>query len=78
MKQPKERFKARYLPGYRDESDAKSYHHISGAKLEREYGRTPNGNLVGGRWVLRNPSGQWVDFDTYRNDLAERHNIDLN
>lgn len=45
--------------------------------MRREYGNTPNGNPVDGRWVLRNERGEWVDFDKYRNDLAERNNIVL-
>lgn len=45
--------------------------------LMREYGRTPNGNQFGGRWVLRDRLGQVVDFDQYRSDLAERNKITL-
>ena len=45
--------------------------------LRREFGRTPNGNEIGGRWVLRDEKGEWVDFDKYRHDLAERNNIEL-
>lgn len=44
--------------------------------LEREYGRTPNGNQLGGAWVLRR-GGQWVDFDIHRYDVAERHDLNL-
>ncbi|WP_186214801.1 hypothetical protein [Burkholderia gladioli] len=47
-----------------------------GFTMQREYGRTPNGNLLGGRWVLRK-EGEFVDFDQYRNDLAERNNMTI-
>ena len=41
-------------------------------KMERENGETPNGNKMNNRWVLRTKDGELLDFDTYRNDLAER------
>ena len=41
----------------------------------REFGLTPNGNAMNGRWALRDDRDQLVDFDKYRNDLAERNNI---
>lgn len=44
--------------------------------MAREQGLTENGNPLNGRWVLRDARGVWVDFDTYRNDLMERHAID--
>jgi hypothetical protein len=43
--------------------------------MRREFGETPNGNPVAGRWVLRNARGEWVDFDKYSSDLAERNNM---
>lgn len=43
----------------------------------REYGKTPNGNLLNGNWVLRDANSNWIDFDKYRNDLAERHDFQL-
>jgi hypothetical protein len=46
------------------------------AQMAREYGETPNGNKLGGRWVLR-IAGRFVDFDQYRSDLAERNGITL-
>lgn len=46
-----------------------------GYTLKREYGKTPNGNDLNGRWVLRNPHGVFIDFDQYRNDLIERHKL---
>ena len=49
----------------------------SGLILKREYGKTPNGNNVGGRWVLRSSDGNWIDMDMYSNDLADRNNLDL-
>jgi hypothetical protein len=45
--------------------------------MQREYGETPNGNDLGGRWVLRNSSGRMVDFDQYRNDLAARNSLTI-
>lgn len=45
--------------------------------MSREDGKTPNGNEIGRRWVLRDSFGKWIDFDTYRYDLAERNNIVL-
>lgn len=38
---------------------------------------TPNGNPMAGRWALRNSAGDLVDFDKYRNDLAERNSLTL-
>lgn len=46
-----------------------------GRVLQRERGDTPNGNPIGGRWVLREADGTFIDVDQYRNDLFERHNI---
>ena len=42
--------------------------------IMREYGKTPNGNDLNGRWVLR-VDGVLVDFDQYRNDLIERNEL---
>lgn len=44
--------------------------------MQREYGFTPNGNPIGGRWVLRN-AGEWVDVDQNRHDLANRNGLVL-
>ena len=44
-----------------------------GFAMRRERGLTPNGNPVGGRWVLRNQNGEYVDVDQYRYDLVARH-----
>jgi hypothetical protein len=49
---------------------------VTGYVLNREYGKTPNGNDLNGKWVLR-LDGKFIDFDKYRNDLIERHNIKL-
>lgn len=35
-------------------------------KAQREDGTAPNGNQMGGRWVLRNSSGDYLDHDRYR------------
>jgi hypothetical protein len=45
-------------------------------ELKREEGETPNGNQMNNRWVLRK-NGALVDFDRYRNDIAERNNLIL-
>jgi hypothetical protein len=45
-----------------------------GYSMRREKGKTPNGNELNNRWVLRH-NGNFIDFDQYRNDLAERHNM---
>lgn len=48
-----------------------------GYVMTREYaGETPNGNSIGGRWVLR-LAGEFYDVDAYRTDLAERNNFAL-
>ena len=60
------------------ELDDESYLVDDGRTIKRENGKTPNGNPIGLRWVLRGPNGEWIDFDTYRHDLFERHNLYLN
>ena len=45
-------------------------------KLEREYGKTPNGNDMGGRWVLRKDK-ELIDFGCYRHDVAEKNSFIL-
>lgn len=45
-------------------------------RMQREYGFTPNGNSLGGKWVLRGPEGEWIDFDKYRHDLLARHGFE--
>jgi hypothetical protein len=44
--------------------------------LQREYGFTPYGNPLCGKWVY-SVYHNFVDFDQYRNDIAERHNLTL-
>ena len=44
--------------------------------VAREYGKTPNGNPINGRWVYRT-DGHYVDHNQYRNDLAEQHHLEL-
>jgi hypothetical protein len=43
--------------------------------IKQEYGLTPNGNGLSGRWVIRDTLGTFLDFDQYRNDLFEKYNI---
>ena len=57
--------------------DVDSYQFDSGHTMAREYGLSPNGNNLNGKWVLRDREGNFVDFDKYRNDLAERNNLKL-
>ena len=57
--------------------DSDKYISKCGHELKREYGKTPNGNDLNGRWVFRNSYGDFIDFDKYRNDLAERNNLYL-
>ncbi len=45
-------------------------------ELKREEGKTPNGNPMNNRWVLRS-NGELIDFDKCRNDIAERHSLRL-
>jgi hypothetical protein len=47
---------------------------VPGYTLKREYGKTPNGNDLNGKWVLR-IGGVFVDFDQYRSDLIERNTL---
>lgn len=46
-------------------------------ELKREQGQTPNGNSMNNRWVLRDENGHLIDYDKYRNDIAERNNLQL-
>lgn len=58
------------------QSSEDNYVSMCDLTMQREYGLTPNGNSLGGQWVLRK-EGEFVDFDRYRNDLAERNNITI-
>lgn len=49
-----------------------------GRTMQREMGLTPNGNPLNGRWVLRSADGEFLDFDRYRHDLAERNDLRFN
>jgi hypothetical protein len=49
----------------------------NGMVLQREQGTTPEGNPIGGRWVLRSADGTWMDCDQYRYDLAQRNALIL-
>lgn len=53
------------------------YRSDKGHTVKREYGKTPEGNALGGRWVYRNTKGVMKDFDQYREDLAQRNHIEL-
>jgi hypothetical protein len=55
--------------------DEASFLASDGRVMKRENGETPNGNPLGGRWVLRSPQGEFIDFDQYLHDLAERNDL---
>jgi len=60
--------------------DAENFGYLitGGGNIKREHvGETPNGNPMGGRWVLRDVALNFVDVDCYRNDLMERNGIVL-
>jgi hypothetical protein len=58
--------------------DEDSYRAKDGSfSLKREHGFTPIGNPLNGQWVLRGANGEFLDFNQYRNDLAERHSLNL-
>lgn len=59
------------------EVDFEVYRSAGGLTARREYGLTPNGNPVGGRFVLRDADGKWIDFDQYRHDLFEHNGLKL-
>jgi hypothetical protein len=46
--------------------------------MQREpNGLTVTGDRYDGHWVLRDEYGFVIDYDHYRNDLAERSELDL-
>lgn len=53
------------------------YRSEKGHTVKREYGKTPNGNDLQGRWVYRNTKGDMKDFSLYRHDLAFRNHLEL-
>lgn len=57
------------------EVEGETFRSRSGYSARREHGLTPNGNPVSGRWVLRDATGAWLDFDKYRHDLWERNGL---
>ena len=60
-----------------DAGEEFGYKSSYGHTVKREWGQTPNGNHVHGRWVLRGPKQEWIDFDQYRHDLLERNNMKI-
>lgn len=60
------------------EPASERYQSADGCTLARESDSlTPNGNPMNGRWAFRDQGGNLVDFDRYRNDLAERNDLKL-
>lgn len=51
------------------------YRAANGFTARREDGLTPAGNPVAQRWVLRDASGAWVDFNQYRHDLFSHNGL---
>jgi len=51
------------------------YRSEDGRRARRETGLAPGGNPLGGSWVLRDASGEFLDFDRYRHDLFERNGL---
>lgn len=45
--------------------------------LRRESGKTPQGNDMDGQWVYRDANGNFLDYSSYRHDLADRFNLVL-
>ena len=46
--------------------------------IKRECGKSPNGNNLNYKWVLRNSlTNNFIDFDIYRHDLAERNGLEI-
>jgi len=46
--------------------------------MKREKGVSPNGNPFDRKWVMRDEKDNYVDHDTYRNDLMERNDLNDN
>jgi hypothetical protein len=57
--------------------DDDQYKHDDGSTVQREYGKTPEGNDFNGRWVFRNKDGEIIDFNKYRSDLCSKWKIKL-
>jgi hypothetical protein len=57
--------------------DAETYGYSvqGGGQVRREWGQTPNGNQMAVRWVYRDGAGNLIDFNRYRHDLFEHHNL---
>ncbi len=47
------------------------YQNKDGHRVARETGKTPNGNEIGGFWVLRDSKGNWLGYSQYRWDLMQ-------
>lgn len=59
------------------QAGADAYRAEDGHVMRREYGLSPNGNHLRGRWVLRSPEGEFLGFDQYRSDLAAHFGFSL-
>jgi hypothetical protein len=67
-----------YNVGPYSENDQDQYATADGHSMKREFaGLSPNGNRFNGRWVLRNPAGEFMGYNDNRIDLANLHGFDL-
>ncbi len=64
-----------FIHAVEGDAEARGYIVQGGGQVTREYGLTPAGNPLGGRWVYRDGTGRLIDFDQYRHDLFERNNL---
>ncbi len=53
------------------------YESEEGWVMQREYGKSPNGNDYNGVWVLRDDKGNYLDHNRYRYDIEARHQLDI-
>lgn len=58
-----------------DGAETLGYTVQGGGQVRREWGTTPNGNPMAGRWVYRDGAGNLVDFNQCCNDLFEHNNL---
>lgn len=63
---------------YNNRSGSEWYESKCGMVLQREiYSAMPNGELSNGKWVLRDDMEIVIDFDQFRDEIADRNNLDL-
>lgn len=58
--------------------NSEAYEFEDGSTLRPESGLTPSGNTtLDGHWVYRSATGKFMDWSSYRNDLACQFDLDL-